>query len=35
MRAHLHEDMAEYWAVVGSLYSADPVSAVWRCSKVP
>lgn len=25
MRAHLHEDVAEYWAVVGSLYSADPV----------
>ncbi|MDM2034349.1 N-acetyltransferase, partial [Mycobacteroides abscessus] len=25
MRAHLHEDVAEYWAAVGSLYSADPV----------
>ncbi|BAX97643.1 putative acetyltransferase [Mycobacteroides stephanolepidis] len=25
MRAHLHEDLAEYWALAGPLYSADPV----------
>lgn len=25
MRAHLHEDLAEYWAIAGPLYSADPV----------
>ncbi|ALR11887.1 GNAT family N-acetyltransferase [Mycobacteroides saopaulense] len=25
MRAHLHEDLAQYWALAGPLYSADPV----------
>lgn len=25
MLARLHEDLAEYWALAGPLYSADPV----------